>query len=252
MAEDRTQLIKKRQRQHGKEDGSQRVQPEWLIQYLWLRTSDQGLFCNPCNLANKSLVKMSVVTLLHLKQHEQTRKHAEAMESYGGGEFREAAGETTQALVQAYDRPPQKTLPVFIEEKKDEALLKDFEGKRIQFLMVFDILKHHRPMRDYEWQQETLAAHPSFAELMPSKHKTDDAGWEIVEAIDEVLLVHMQRCPAEAEFIGISVDASCALFEPRSQSVVQLGIASLLRLHESIGRRLRCCQTRKTGFGGLI
>ena len=40
-------------------------------------------------------------------------------------------------------RPQNMPLP-----ERDEALLKDFEGKRIQFLMVFDILKHHRPMTD--------------------------------------------------------------------------------------------------------
>ena len=107
--------------------------------------------------------------------------------------------------------PPQKTLPVFVEEKRDEALLKEFGRKRIQFLLVFDILKHRRPMTDYEWQQKTLSAHPSFAELMPSKHKSDDAGWEIADAIDHVLLLPMQRCLAEVEFIGISVDASCAV-----------------------------------------
>lgn len=53
--------------------------------------------------------------------------------------------------------------------------MKDFERKKIPLLMVFDIFEHHRPMADYERQQQTLATHPFFAALMPVKYKTDDA-----------------------------------------------------------------------------
>ena len=95
---------------------------KWLIQSPWLQTSDPGLFCNPCSLASKSLVKILVVKLSNLKQHEQIRKHAEAIESYCGGDFVAAAGETTRALIQACERPPQKAPPVCIEEKGKKLL----------------------------------------------------------------------------------------------------------------------------------
>ena len=41
------------------------------------------------------------------------------------------AYEATPALIEAYDRPSQKTLLQFVEEKYDEALMKDFERKKI-------------------------------------------------------------------------------------------------------------------------
>ena len=65
-------------------------------------------------------------------------------------------------------------------------------------------------MMDYEWMQNTLAAHSEVGALIPSHHRTDNSGWAIAEAMNASLVRRMHDLLAAAEFFYLTVDASVA------------------------------------------
>jgi hypothetical protein len=56
-----------------------------------------------------------------------------------------------------------------------------------------------------------LTANPNFEVHMPRKHRSDDAGWQFADAINDVILDETRGLLASADFFSITVDASAAV-----------------------------------------
>ncbi|KAL4523095.1 hypothetical protein Ndes2526A_g07807 [Nannochloris sp. 'desiccata'] len=213
-----------RSRDHAAERRKRKVKSDWFKPYgNWLRELEEPvskknvLFCNRCSIIHKKMSLLST-SLDTIKKHEKSVKHMLAEEKYSklpdAPEFVEAAKvelakRKKQAATNAGEN--QKTLVATFRDGAPVADQKEFERKLIQFMLVFGLLKHHRPMTDFEWLQKLLAVHPVVQEVMPLKHLTDNSGWEIADSFDAVLVEDMQQTLKDCDFFSITIDASAAV-----------------------------------------
>ncbi|KAG7669966.1 hypothetical protein KSW81_008107 [Nannochloris sp. 'desiccata'] len=144
-----------KKREYAKEEGQRKFQSEWVDLYPWLRMTPAGnLFCNACSIFYKKPVLMKNYKVCDLNKHQNTaNKHPKAMAAYQGGEYDDLAVATTNAI-KTVDNSSKKL--VTLAEAYDNGLgamrQKQFQNKLIQFMTIFQLLKHHRPMSDYEWR----------------------------------------------------------------------------------------------------
>jgi hypothetical protein len=172
-----------------------------------------NLFCNVCSVVYKKPVLIKNYKVYDFNKHQNdTKKHPIAMAAYQGGEYDGLAAATTNAFKTVHNSS-KKTLT--LAEAYDNGLgpmrQKQFQNKLIQFMTCFQLMKHHRPMSDYEWHLQTLNSHPVISETMPEKHVSRTAAWEIADAMNAVVLRHTKNKLEEAEFFSLSIDASTAV-----------------------------------------
>jgi hypothetical protein len=209
----------KRERDFAKEDSSRNFQPNWLLQFPWLRTCSTDIYegkeayCNICACAANGLKKNNTFTnkRANIASHEGSKGHQDAVKLYTGGEFNAAGAEEAKRLLKEYENggsKPNKKLETAVREGASKAEDKEFKWKEIQFRLIFALLKHFRPMTDAEWLQKALKLHEKIGELMPAKHCSDNAAWEIADAMAAVVERVMQSILSDAEFFSLTVDAS--------------------------------------------
>ena len=205
---------RKKHRDYKKEDSGRNSNLAWLKEFPWLRdrktigaASELSVYCNVCSLKADELCIIKNPKLDQLKQHERAKKHTDAIVAHPLGEF-DAAGAIFAAAAKAN---PEKSVVQWMLEGEGTALDAEFEHKLIQFMLAFGILKNARPMVDYEYQQEILLANPKTRDCMPTRHSSDDLGWEIAEALAEVTLKDTRNLVKDCAAFGLTLDASAAI-----------------------------------------
>ena len=225
----------KRLRNHSAEDKGRTVRTEWYKgREAWLREievdGEMKPFCNWCSSVPQADGKKKLYDFkakLHdIKQHETSDMHKQSEQKYkkmcveldsapeylntAKAELAKRLNELV-ALEAVAEDGGERNIADVLKEVSQTAQLNEFNRKRIQFKLVFHNLKHHRPMLDYERMQDLLATEPGIKQLMPRKHMTDDAGWEMAEAIDRVLIKRMRYLLKEATAFSLTIDASAAV-----------------------------------------
>ncbi|KAL4516542.1 hypothetical protein Ndes2526B_g05133 [Nannochloris sp. 'desiccata'] len=207
-----------RARDYKAEESSRAFQSNWLTSFSWLRTYVEGnerfMYCNCCSLASntKEVCILKKFKKDQLAQHAETQKHKTAAAAHppqaGTAEF-DARG-AAFAIIAMKERQQKTSVVDIVRNAEKEVLLKEFQRKRIQFKVLFNILKHARPVTDYEWWDETLRSDDNFAPFMPAMHIGDDSGWEMVEAMASVAMDHTRKLIEKSKYFSVTVDASTA------------------------------------------
>ncbi len=78
------------------------------------------------------------------------------------------------------------------------------KNKKVQFVVVFYLLKEGRPLINYESLKDLFC----FFKIknMPRKHWFDNVGWEMVESIHDVVLECTKEVIKESPFLALFVD----------------------------------------------
>lgn len=169
------------------QQGTRTIQPEWFVLYAWLAEADGSLFCKICEAVTgrKKLLECKRDALdKHEGPHHQSR-----VKEYEKRKAKEAL-DSNQATMHS-------ALP---------AMKAEFEGyKTQQLIMCFFVLKKMRSMVQYEDMFELF---DKLGVDSSVNHRTDVAGWEMGEAIAEVVADDLRQRISRSPFISISVDES--------------------------------------------
>lgn len=221
----------KRVRHYKKEDAGRGFQNIWFWGHPHLRVLpieeqhpdgtkpiDVTLICNACCLVHSGITTIRT-KLDAIKEHNSTVKHQKSLAAIAAdtadvlkGEYSDLAYQTTLHFSKSPSEGLQSLDVLFGTANMNEVEKKEFARKEIQFRIIFDILQHHRPMTDYEWLQDMLAAHPTLKKtnFIPKKHVSDNSGWDIADAMNAVMVKSLQDLVEKAPFLSISIDASAA------------------------------------------
>lgn len=207
---------KVRARDYKAEEAARLFQHSWLKTYPWLRTyqvfekgaAQRFVYCNSCSLATISLCAIKNPKLSQFKQHVETDKHQKSVIAHP----REAAEFDPRGAVSAANaRAETKSVVQMVLDGEEPQLQQEFDRKLIQFQLVFNLLKHARPVTDYLWLQETLRANAHTCGAVPGMHCGDNAAWEIADAIAEVAREHTRTLIQKSTSFGLTLDASAAV-----------------------------------------
>lgn len=147
------------------------------------------------------------------QQAKKPSKHDWAVEKY--------LQQLSSLALQGGVREEAKATP--IGTGLDAACKREYMEKLAQFSLLFSLFTHGRPMLAYEQLGKELCrfwANNGLLTAMPNRHFSDNAGWDMLVCMDEVVQGSLREALNSSPVVSISMD-----------EVSALGRMSLLGLH---------------------
>ena len=197
----------KKRKRLGRRLGDINSIPELEREYFVEPTPGSGVLkCVPCTWVNQQQGRREEVLIslhktdnikshLGLKKRPPSKKQLQKQQQNPHGPQLPAREAMHTRNVQAWQQHKQQlalqqeqrapSIASYLQAAGAEVLRQKF----IQFAAVLHILRHQRPMLAYQQQQELhqLYHTQGLTHLMPRKHWTDDAGWEMAEIMTLVV-----------------------------------------------------------------